>query len=185
MIFSQLGRETVAPEVLGFDCPISAWRAISRVVGLPAFGTCWATYWVVVVKSNCLLPPQERTSCTARSTVSSAMASSRTTPSAYADGCARITSSCPSTTTDANGSMESNALVASSNVSSSASCSSSSLRCVSERHHEPKDSTMVSLLHTLEAPQLATPPLVREHKVNALVNFDGTTRAVVTNMAFV
>ena len=185
MIFSQLGRETVAPEVLGFDCPISAWRAISRVVGLPAFGTCWATYWVVVVKSNCLLPPQERTSCTARSTVSSAMASSRTTPSAYADGCARITSSCSSTTTDANGSMESNALVASSNVSSSASCSSSSLRCVSERHHEPKDSTMVSLLHTLEAPQLATPPLVREHKVNALVNFDGTTRAVVTNMAFV
>ena len=147
MTFNQFGLDTVAVGLLSGCCPISACFAAWRAEGLPAFGVCCATYAVVVVRSNCFLPPKERTSRTARSTLSSMMTSSRTTPSEYAEGCARITSSCSSTTTEANGSMESNALVASSNVSSSASCSSS-LRCVNERHHEPKDSTMIPFSHT-------------------------------------
>ena len=80
MTFSQFGRDTEAAGS-SLRCPISACLAASRVAGLPALGADCATCAVVVVRSNCFLPPSLRTSRTALSTDSSTMASSRTTPS--------------------------------------------------------------------------------------------------------
>ena len=79
--FSQFGRDTVVTGLSG-DWPINACLATSRMVGFPAFGAFFGSCNVVVVRLNCFLPPWARTSCTALATVSSAMASSRTTPRA-------------------------------------------------------------------------------------------------------
>ncbi len=56
MTFSQLGLDTVAG-LTGLDCPTNACFAISRVVGLPAFGAAVDAGAVVVVRSNCFFPP--------------------------------------------------------------------------------------------------------------------------------
>ncbi|VUX33018.1 Uncharacterised protein [Bifidobacterium catenulatum] len=65
MTFNQFGLDTVAVGLLADCCPISACFAAWRVESLPAFGARCTTYAVVVVRSNCFLPPKERTSRTA------------------------------------------------------------------------------------------------------------------------